>query len=163
MKKRDSFIFYRSFVNALDSLEDEQYARVFRAISKFALDGKETKLSGVEKVIFELVKPQLVSNQKRWENGCKGGRKPNEVEPGTGEKIESYNQIISDMAFSVAVEKKVREFIKHCLANGHVLINSELEGILVELDLKYGDDDERITALNEAIKYGYFGLKGGAT
>ena len=64
---------------ALEELNDEQYARVFRAISKFALDGKEIKLSGVEKVIFQLVKPQLIANQKRYENGCKGGRRSNDI------------------------------------------------------------------------------------
>ena len=34
-KKRDSFIFYRSFMEALSELNDTQYAKVFRAISKY--------------------------------------------------------------------------------------------------------------------------------
>jgi hypothetical protein len=78
--KRDSFIFYRSFMEALDGLNDTQYARVFRAISKYALDYKELRLTGVEKVIFQLVKPQLDANRKRYENGCRGGR-PTETKP----------------------------------------------------------------------------------
>ena len=76
--KRDSFIFYRSFMEALEDLTDKQYAKVFRAITKFAFNGEETELTGVEKVIFSLIKPQLIANQKRYENGCKGGRKPSE-------------------------------------------------------------------------------------
>ena len=79
--KRDSFIFYRSFMEALEGLNDTQYAKVFRAISKYALDGKELRLTGVEKVIFQLVRPQLDANKKRYENGCKGGRKPTETKP----------------------------------------------------------------------------------
>ncbi len=79
--KRDSFIFYRSFMEALSELNDEQYAKVFRAITKFALDGKEIKLTGIEKVIFQLIKPQLIANQKRYDNGCKGGRKSTKTEP----------------------------------------------------------------------------------
>ena len=79
--KRDSFIFYRSFMEALSELNDEQYAKVFRAITKFALDGKELKLTGIEKVIFQLIKPQLIANQKRYDNGCKGGRKSTKTEP----------------------------------------------------------------------------------
>lgn len=84
--KRESFIFYRSFMEALDELNDEQFARVFRAICKFALDEKELKLSGVEKAIFQLVKPQLLANQKRYENGCKGGRKASENKPNDNQK-----------------------------------------------------------------------------
>ena len=79
--KRDSFIFYRSFMEALEDLSDKQYAKVFRAITKFAFNGEETALTGVEKVIFSLIKPQLIANQKRYENGCKGGRKPSEDIP----------------------------------------------------------------------------------
>ena len=101
--KRESFIFYRSFMEALDELNDEQYARVFRAISKFALDGKETKLTGIEKVIFQLVKPQIEANIKRYENGCKGGRKPK----------EDYDQIIQTFEFSKPVENKVRSFLQY--------------------------------------------------
>ena len=89
--KRDSFIFYRSFMEALEALDDKQYARVFRAISKFALDGKEVKLTGVEKVIFQLIKPQLVANQKRYESGCKGGRKSNQNET-ESEPNDNQNQ-----------------------------------------------------------------------
>lgn len=65
-------------MEALDELNDKQYAKVFRAITKFAMDGEEPELIGVEKVIFSLIKPQLVANQKRYDNGCKGGRKPND-------------------------------------------------------------------------------------
>ena len=75
---------------------------------------------------------------------------------------ESYDDIIKGMEFSNVVSLKIGEFIKHCLANGHVLINSELEGILVKLDFDYQTDEEKIRALNDAIKFGYFGLKEGA-
>ena len=77
-EQRQSFIFYKSFYEALEELNDKQYAKVFRAITKFALFGEEPDLTGIEKVIFSLVKPQLIANQKRYENGCKGGRKPTE-------------------------------------------------------------------------------------
>ena len=37
----------------------------------------DLKTKGVEKVIFSLIKPQLIANQKRYENGCRGGRPNN--------------------------------------------------------------------------------------
>ena len=66
------------------------------------------------------------------------------------------------MEFSKPVELKIKEFIKHCLANGHVLINSELEGMLVQLDFAYENDEQRLRALDDTIKFGYFGLRRGA-
>ena len=210
--KRDSFIFYRSFLEALEELSDEQYARVFRAISKFALDGKETKLSGVEKAIFQLAKPQLIANQKRWENGCKGGRKPSENKPSDNQddnqngnqketetkpsdnqseskpepnenenenvlKVskkerkeknnlnknnnvrESYDEIISDFEFTLPVENKVRSFLQYCHLNGQKLTNDQLDGILVELDLRYDDDESKIKALDDSMRGGYYALR----
>ena len=208
MEKRDSFIFYRSFMEALEELSDEQYARVFRAISKFALDGKETKLTGVEKAIFQLTKPQLLANQKRWENGCRGGRKPTETKPNNNQdetetkpnenqnesnrkpnenvnvnenenvlKVskkeskedifknntthvrESYDEIISVFDFSLPVENKIRSFIQYCHLNRQILTNDQLNGILVELDLRYEDDYLRIRALDDAMRGGYFALR----
>lgn len=86
--KRDSFIFYRSFAEALEYLPAVEFKKVMQAIQKYALDGIEPKLSGVSKVVFALVKPQITANNKRYENGCKGGReKLNQ----SGTKLEPNN------------------------------------------------------------------------
>jgi len=69
---RDSFIFYRSFYEAIKELPDEEKGRVYNAIFMYALDGEFAQLSGVEKAIFTLVKPQIDANQRRYENGSKG-------------------------------------------------------------------------------------------
>ena len=79
--ERDSFIFYRSFAEALNELPDEIYLEVSRAIINFALTGKEPKLSGVGKAIFSLIKPQIMANNIRYDNGKKGGRNKNENKP----------------------------------------------------------------------------------
>lgn len=73
---------------------------------------------------------------------------------------ESYDELIDVFEFSGPVRRKVGNFIQHCLANKHVLINDELEGILAELDLRYPSDEARMQALDDAIKFGYFGLRG---
>lgn len=74
--ERDSFIFYRSFYEAIRELADEEQIKVYKAISEYALDGNELELTGVSKAIFTLIKPQIDANTKRYENGKKGGRKP---------------------------------------------------------------------------------------
>ena len=79
---RDSFIIYRSFIDAGNTIE-KKLARLsyYEAIFNFAIHGTEPELKGVAKGMFSLVKPQLEANQRRYENGAKGGRKPTKEEP----------------------------------------------------------------------------------
>lgn len=74
--KRDSFLFYRSFMEAVESLPPESYKAVLVAISNYALNGEIPKLTGIEKTIFLLVKPQVDANNRKYENALRGGRKP---------------------------------------------------------------------------------------
>lgn len=72
-KQRDSFIFYRSFFEAIEEVEAESQLPIYRAIAMYALDKKEPKLTGLGKVLWRLIKPQIDANWQRFENGCKGG------------------------------------------------------------------------------------------
>lgn len=66
---RDSFIFYRSFYEAISELPKENQANTYDAIMQYALNQKEIELTGISKAIFSLVKPQLDANYKKYENG----------------------------------------------------------------------------------------------
>lgn len=136
--KRDSFIFYRSFMEALEGLSDTQYAKVFRAISKYALDGKELRLTGVEKVIFQLVKPQLDANKKRYENGCRGGRpiankitetKPNDNQTET--KAQPNDNDNENVNVNYLKEEEMREEEK----TSQQVINNELRTFCKAYDI----------------------------
>ena len=71
---RDSFIFYRSFNDALKKLPAKDQLGLFRAIVDYSLDGIEPKnLSLVSECVFTAIKPVLLANTKRYENGKKGG------------------------------------------------------------------------------------------
>ncbi len=70
----NSFVFYGSFYEAISVLPLENQARIYDAIFKFAFENIETELQGVDLAVFLLVKPQLLANRARYENGCKGGR-----------------------------------------------------------------------------------------
>lgn len=72
--ERKSFIFFRSYADALFELPDERYVRVSKALLRFALDGEEPDLKGEEKAIFLLMKPVILDGIKKYENGRKGGR-----------------------------------------------------------------------------------------
>lgn len=75
-QKRDSFIFYRSFYEAIHELKDDIKLEVFTAITEYALYGKVPEdLKPVAKGMFTLIKPNLDVNTARYENGKMGGRK----------------------------------------------------------------------------------------
>lgn len=70
--ERDSFIFYRSFFEAIKKIENaKDKANAYDAICELALNGNEIELSGIADIIFPLIKPQIVANNKRYLNGCK--------------------------------------------------------------------------------------------
>ena len=71
---RESFIFYRSFFDALIDMDKENQADCLMAIADYALNGKEPKMTPAVRMFFTLIKPQLDANQKKYESGCKGGK-----------------------------------------------------------------------------------------
>lgn len=70
--KRDSFVFYTSFSDAISELEPMQQLAVYNAIVQYASTGVMPELSGVPKAIMTLIKPQIDANSRRYENGHKG-------------------------------------------------------------------------------------------
>ena len=80
---RDSFVFYKSFAEALAYVDDAARLKCYDAIVKYALYGEEIELNGVPKVVFELVRPQIDANNKRYEDGKKGGRPKKDVAKAT--------------------------------------------------------------------------------
>lgn len=70
--KRDSFVFYTSFSDAISELEPMQQLAVYQAIVQYASTGVMPELSAVPKAIMTLIKPQIDANTIRYENGRKG-------------------------------------------------------------------------------------------
>lgn len=84
-QNRDSFIFYRSFYEAIQDLPKENQLELYNAIAQYSLNFEEPALNGLSNTIFKLIKPQLDANTKRFingkkgaEHGKKGGRPKNE-------------------------------------------------------------------------------------
>ena len=93
----DSLILYRSFHEALKDLSREQYGNVMFAINEYALNQVEIELSGVEKLAFTLIKPQLDANIRRQETGSKGGRPKAQTEkPMVFENEENKKPMVSE-------------------------------------------------------------------
>ena len=76
---RDSFIFYRSFYEAIEEVDTETQVAIYNAICRKALYDEDTTLSGTAKILYTLIKPQLDANNKRYSDGQKGGRPKKET------------------------------------------------------------------------------------
>lgn len=72
--QRDSFIFYRSFYEAINDLPEKNQLQIYKAICELSLNFEEIDLKGISATIFRLIKPQLEANNKRFINGQKGGQ-----------------------------------------------------------------------------------------
>lgn len=90
MAEKESFVFYASFYEALQDLKDKERLKMYDAICELALNNKETKMAGLAKTIFTLIKPQILANQKRYENGKKGGRPKKETNGLQEEKTNGF-------------------------------------------------------------------------
>ena len=75
--ERESFVFYRSYADMLKRLDAETRLKILDMLLDYALDGKEPEEGGVVGVLFALIKPQIDTNNKRYMNSLKGGKKPN--------------------------------------------------------------------------------------
>ncbi len=98
----DSFVMYRSFVEALQSVDTETRLAVYDALSKYALDGIEPDLNGIAAALFALMRPQIDANNKRRENGklgavhgAKGGR-PKKHDNPTGDTNKNPYGVIEE-------------------------------------------------------------------
>lgn len=75
--ERNSFVFYRSFYEALADLKDKDRYACIDAICRYALYGEEPEAKGVVSMVLKLTQPSIDRNNDRYLNGMKGGRPSN--------------------------------------------------------------------------------------
>lgn len=125
---KNSFVFYRSFYEAIEDLDDATQLEIYKAIAAYSLNGEVPDLSGFSKTVFTLVKPQLDANNKRYENGKKGaehGKKGGRPRKEQAEKPvqEKSPQNIDMFEDSKVVENKTQSAPK----NGNAYSDDFLE------------------------------------
>lgn len=81
--KRDSFVFYTTWYEAISSLPEDLRGKALFAIIEYALTGVEPEgVDPVAKAMLGLVKQQIDTNRHRYENALKGGnRKQTKQQP----------------------------------------------------------------------------------
>ena len=103
---KDSFVFYRSFYEALQNVPKKHRTEVYEAVFEYAFESREPSISGVPRALWELIRPQLDASQKRYENAKKGaeygklGGRPRKKEenkkPLKGYESETLNVNVND-------------------------------------------------------------------
>lgn len=71
-KIRNSFVFYRSYFEAISDLSPDVRLELYDAISQYSLNFEKPKLTGIAKTIFYLIAPQIEANHEKFHNGLKG-------------------------------------------------------------------------------------------
>lgn len=131
--ERDSFIFYKSFYEAICDLQKDIRLEVLTAIIEYALYGRQPEnLKPFARGMFTLIKPNIDVNTARFENGKKGGRKSRtkkQPSPADPAYTLTYEQEVEQMKsdekwrkticedFNITAEeyeKRLSRFLDHC-------------------------------------------------
>lgn len=72
--ERESFVFYKSWQEAIDLLPEDEQAQAYRAIVRYACTGEEPQFDGTVKIVLTMARPVIDTNNRKFEGGFKGGR-----------------------------------------------------------------------------------------
>lgn len=148
--ERDSFVFYKSFYDAIKELDDQDKLIIYTAIFEYTFYGNEIELTGICKGIFALIKPQIDANNKRYSNGKKGGRPKKEEEKTNG--YENKKPMV--------IEEKNQKLLKK-ETNGYENKKPNVnDNVNVNVNVNVNDNDnikEKNIIKKEKNKYGKFG------
>lgn len=86
MAENQSFVFYRSFADALEKMEPEECKACLMSLCSYALDGEERADTPISGMFLSLVKPQIDANTKRREAGRRGGKANGNTAEASGSK-----------------------------------------------------------------------------
>lgn len=160
MNNKNSFVFYRSFFEALQDLNDKDRLKLYDAICDLALNDEDTQLKGIANTVFKLIKPQVIANTERYVNGKKGGRPKKETIGFENKKTTGFDPEKPNVNDNVNVNENENV---NANENENVfgLFETEFARPLtpIEMDLINQWENEHDTsiikmALREAIKHG---------
>ena len=150
MEGKQSFVFYRSFYEAISKVSSkETKADIFEAICELGLNENVIELDdAVGQIIMDLIKPQLQANNKRYEDGKKGGRPPKKTtgyskkKPNVNENEnvnENDNVNDNDIFITTTTSNKNNVFVVVEKEFGRTLSSTEIQKIM-ELENDYGEE-----------------------
>ena len=152
--EKNSFIFYKSFYEALKNLPAEDFKKIIIAICEKALFEKENNnLEYMNKIIFTLIAPQIEANNKKYLDGKKGGRPKsidNSIKKTSGFEnkkpvvIENKNQWLKNKKPNVNVNDNVNVNV-----NDNENVNDNANDFIQELNNKIPSIKEVYDIINK--------------
>lgn len=140
----DSFVFYKSFYNAIKEFDNDTIAEFFKLVCQYALDGEIIETDNkVAKALFQMTIPKIEANNKRRENGKKGGaptgnknaKKTTEKQPKNNQKqpkVDLKNNLNQPMVKKEEQEKRSKKEIEENILtekeekdNNYIIIQKE--------------------------------------
>ena len=113
----NSFVFYRSFAEAIVKLDPEECKACLIALCSYALDGEENASTPTAEMFLTLVKPQINANEQRREAGRRGGK-------ATQKQTEaSAKQTKASVKQNEANAKQTEASVKQSEANANANVN----------------------------------------
>lgn len=139
--ERESFVFYKSFFEAIKELKEKDRLKVYDAICEYALNGNESELKGIPKAIVEMAKPVIDSSNNKYkaciENGKKGGApKGNQNAKKT---TQENNQKQPKNNLTGCLEKQPSKTTQNNLNvndNDNVNVNDNVNSAVVDINIK---------------------------
>lgn len=71
---KDSFVFFRSFHEAIQEMPKKHQLAIYRAIVEYALDNREPSLSGPANALWKSFRPQIDAAAKRYASAKENGK-----------------------------------------------------------------------------------------
>lgn len=65
---RESFVFYRDWLDAIEDLEDGDKLAIILGLAKYALDGEDPQLPKHLQLAFKMVRPMIDRDIEKWED-----------------------------------------------------------------------------------------------
>ena len=87
-KRKDSFVCYRSWYEAVKHLPDTDRLTYYELIFEYALNQVDNSknISDYMSSFWILSKPNIDANLRKWKNGCKGGRPVTKIKPNNNQE-----------------------------------------------------------------------------
>lgn len=116
-----SFVFYKSFADALLDMDPEECKACIASLCRYAFEGEEEAETPMAKVFLTLVKPQIDANIQRREAGRSGGTaKASKAVAKSSDATKSAKQIVANPSDAT-------EDVKQSLANVNVNANANVK------------------------------------
>lgn len=124
MVSRESYVFYKSFYESIDSLPTkEMQADAYKALMEYGFFGNEPSPDNIGYTMWLAFRKQMDVNQKRYENSKKGGRpkKASNTDANASKSIqkdanEEPVEIVTDESHRVPYQEIVNMYHEICVS-----------------------------------------------